>query len=100
MIINPVQRELIVKEMIHSGQQVETEDGEWTDLLHPKEVNYKFTIGHVDEEIIGVTQVKTLQAENPDDMYEEVASFHMTVDAFKAFAEAVQTFEKNKGESN
>jgi hypothetical protein len=100
MITNPVERELTVKEMVPTGQQIESDNGEWTDLLHPKEVNYKFTIGHVDEEIIGVTQVKTLHAENPDDIYEEVASFHMTVDAYKAFAEAVQTFEKNKGEAN
>lgn len=94
-----IEREVVVKELIPSGMHdyMTTEEKE---ELEKADVKYRFMIGRVDDEVdnmVGITQIKILETpEDEQEEYQEMASFHMTGDAFKVFLEALADFTKEE----
>lgn len=87
MIIDPIEREKVVKELIAIGEEGDADTFETTD------VKYKYIIGMVDEDTIGITQIKIIQ-DGEHEEYEEVATFHMVKSAFTMFADAIESFSR------
>lgn len=85
MIIDPIEREKVVKELIAIGEEGDT--------FEMSDVKYKHMIGMIDDDTIGITQIKTIEGE---DGYEEVATFHMVNSAFVMFADMIQSFSRIK----
>jgi hypothetical protein len=54
-------------------------------------------MANVDDEIIGITQVKILDTPDEEEKeYQELATFHMHKDAFVAFADMVTSFNRKR----
>ena len=85
-----IEKEIIVKELIPSlGADYGTEDYEYAD------VKYKFMVIDVDNEVVGISQIKILETPDEEEKeYQEVATLHMHKDAFKVFLDLLK--EKNQ----
>jgi hypothetical protein len=87
-----IEREKTVKELVPVKQEGGGGD---PDTFEYADVRYKFLIAQVDDEIVGVTQVKILDTPDEEEKeYQEVATFHMHKDAFVAFEDMVRTFKE------
>lgn len=92
---NLMEREKVVQELVPIRQETGAGD---PDTFEHAPVKYKFMIANVDDEMVGVTQVKILETpDEEENEYQEVATFHMHKDAFTAFEDMVSSFKrKNK----
>jgi hypothetical protein len=91
---NMTEREIVVQELI----PIATEGGGGDpDTFEHAPVKYKFMMANVDDEIIGITQVKILDTPDEEEKeYQELATFHMHKDAFVAFADMVTSFNRKR----
>lgn len=85
-----IEKEIVVKELIPSlrNEYGMEDDFEYAD------VKYKFMVVDVDNEMVGISQIKILETPDEEEKeYQEVATFHMHKDAFKLFVELLNEKE-------
>jgi len=85
-----IEKEIVVKELIPS---LRSEYGMEDDFEYA-DVTYKFMVVDVDNEMVGISQIKILQTPDEEEKeYQEIATFHMHKDAFRVFVDLLNEKE-------